>query len=116
MTCIFHAGMDVVCIDDQVPLAGGGFVKDANITKGVVYRIRWLGMAHLYPVGDYLGVKLEGIDSGFGEPLGCAGCTVCRAAVSPAGARSYRAVSTDCGRPAWLQGDGTGRAGARRAG
>ena len=65
-----YPGVEVVCIDDQVPIAGGGFVKDANITEGTVYRVRWVGMAHLYPIGDYLGVKLEGVDSGFGEPWG----------------------------------------------
>jgi hypothetical protein len=65
-----YPGVEVVCVDDQVPLAGGGFVKDANITEGTVYRIRWVGMAHLYTLGDYLGVKLEGVDSGFGEPWG----------------------------------------------
>lgn len=63
-------GQEVVCIDDKVPLEGGKIVKDANITEGQVYRIRWLGMAHLYAVGDYLGVKLEGIDSRFGEANG----------------------------------------------
>lgn len=62
-----HVGQDVVCVNDQVPLADGRTVKDANITEGQVYRIRWLGMAHLYTVGDYLGVKLEGVDSRFGE-------------------------------------------------
>jgi len=65
-----HVGQEVVCIDDQVPIAGGGTVKDANITEGRVYRIRWVGMAHHYVFGDYLGVKLEGIDSGFGKPWG----------------------------------------------
>lgn len=65
-----YVGQDVVCIDDKVPIAGGGVVKDANITEGQVYRVRWLGMAHLYPVGDYLGVKLDGVDSKFGEPWG----------------------------------------------
>lgn len=70
MTYNFHAGMDVVCIDDKVPLAGGGVVKDANITEGQTYTIRWVGMAHLYTLGDYLGVKLDGVDSKFGEPWG----------------------------------------------
>ena len=65
-----HIGQQVVCIDDKVPLAGGGTVKDANITEGQIYTVRWVGMAHLYVVGDYLGVKLEGIDSKFGEAWG----------------------------------------------
>lgn len=65
-----YVGCDVVCIDDKVPLAGGGMVKDTNITEGTVYRVRWVGMAHVYTLGDYLGVKLEGVDSKFGEPWG----------------------------------------------
>ncbi len=65
-----YVGCEVICIDDKVPLAGGSFVKDANITEGQTYRIRWLGMAHLYTIGDYLGVKLDGVDSKFGEVWG----------------------------------------------
>lgn len=65
-----YVGVECVCVDDKVPIAGGGVVKDANITEGHVYRVRWVGMAHLYPVGDYLGVKLDGVDSKFGEPWG----------------------------------------------
>lgn len=65
-----YVGCEVICINDQVPLSDGRTVKDANITEGQVYRIRWLGMAHLYTVGDYLGVKLEGVDSRFGEANG----------------------------------------------
>lgn len=65
-----YPGVEVVCVDDRVPLAGGGFVKDANITEGTVYTVRWVGMAHLYTLGDYLGVKLDGVDSKFGEPWG----------------------------------------------
>lgn len=66
----FHVGQQVVCIDDKVPIAGGGSVKDAKITEGQIYTVRWVGMAHHYVFGDYLGVKLEGIDSGFGKPWG----------------------------------------------
>lgn len=80
-------GAEVVCIDDKVPIAGGGVVKDANITEGVVYKVRWLGMAHLYPIGDYLGVKLEGIDSKFGEPWGVPD--------APYAARRFRPVVKD---------------------
>lgn len=65
-----YPGVDVICIDDQVPLADGTSVKDANITEGVVYRLRWVGMATHYVFGDYLGVKLEGVNSGFGEAWG----------------------------------------------
>lgn len=65
-----HVGQEVVCIDDKVPIMGGGSVKDASITEGQVYRIRWVGMESHYVFGDYLGVKLEGVDSKFGEVWG----------------------------------------------
>jgi hypothetical protein len=65
-----YPGQEVVCIDDKVPLEGGVTVKDANITEGKIYRLRWVGMANHYVFGDYLGVKLEGINSGFGEAWG----------------------------------------------
>lgn len=87
MSWDFHVGMAVVCIDDKVPLAGGATVKDANITEGQVYRVRWVGMAHLYPIGDYLGVKLEGVDSKFGEAWGVPD--------APYAARRFRPVVKD---------------------
>lgn len=65
-----YIGCDVVCIYDKVPLEGGITVKDANITEGQIYRVRWVGMASHYVFGDYLGVKLEGVDSKFGEAWG----------------------------------------------
>ncbi|MBZ9973543.1 CAP-Gly domain protein [Mesorhizobium sp. BR1-1-12] len=65
-----YPGQEVICIDDQVPLADGSSVKDANITEGQTYRLRWVGQATHYVFGDYLGVKLEGINSGFGEAWG----------------------------------------------
>lgn len=70
MTNQFYVGQQVVCIDDQVPLEGGASVKDANLTDGDIYTLRWVGMASHYVFGDYLGVKLEGIDSKFGEAWG----------------------------------------------
>lgn len=66
----FYPGQEVICIDDKVPLASGATVKDANITEGTVYRLRWVGMANHYVFGDYLGVRLEGVNSGFGEAWG----------------------------------------------
>jgi len=66
----FHVGQQVVCIDDKVPLENGSVVKDANITEGQIYTVRWVGMASHYVFGDYLGVKLEGVDSKFGEAWG----------------------------------------------
>src|SRR5689334_8791368 len=66
----FYPGMEVICIDDQVALMGGVKVKDANITEGQVYTLRWVGQASHYVFGDYLGVKLVGVDSQFGEAWG----------------------------------------------
>lgn len=66
----FFVGQEVVCIDDKVKLMGGGLAKDAAITEGQVYRLRWVGMANHYVFGDYLGVKLDGVDSKFGEAWG----------------------------------------------
>ena len=66
----FHVGQQVVCIDDKVPLEGGSTVKDAAITEGQIYTVRWVGVASHYVFGDYLGVKLEGVDSKFGEAWG----------------------------------------------
>lgn len=70
MTYQFHVGQEVVCVDDKVPLEGGAAVKDAAITEGQVYTLRWVGMASHYVFGDYFGVKLEGVDSKFGEAWG----------------------------------------------
>lgn len=66
----FYPGMQVVCVDDKVPLENGAVVKDAQITEGHVYTVRWCGMAHLYVVGDYYGIKLVGVDSKFGAAYG----------------------------------------------
>lgn len=66
----FYVGQEVVCIDDKVPLEGGITVKDTAITEGQIYKIRWVGMASHYVFGNYLGVKLEGVDSKFGETWG----------------------------------------------
>lgn len=82
-----YVGQDVVCIDDKVPLEGGGTVKDTAITEGQVYRIRWLGEASHYVFGDYLGVKLDGIDSKFGEAWGIKD--------APFAARRFRPVVHD---------------------
>lgn len=70
MTHQFYPGMQVVCIDDKVPLEGGLTVKDANITEGEIYTLRWVGMASHYVFGEYLGVRLIGVDSRFGEEWG----------------------------------------------
>lgn len=66
----FYVGQQIVCVDDQVPLEGGKTVKDANLNEGDIFTIRWIGMASHYVFGEYLGVRLEGVDSKFGEAWG----------------------------------------------
>lgn len=67
-------GDKVVCINDKVPLAGGAIVKDANLTEGEVYVVRWYGKEVHYTLGTYYGVKLEGIDSKFGDAWATPDC------------------------------------------
>lgn len=68
----FHVNQKVVCVDDKVPIEGGGIVKDAYITEGQIYTLRWVGMTSHYVFGDYLGVRLAGIQMNetrdYGEP------------------------------------------------
>lgn len=66
----FHVGQEVVCVDDKVPLMGGAIVKDKEITEGQIYTIKWLGISNHYVFGEYLGVKLKGVDSRFGAENG----------------------------------------------
>jgi hypothetical protein len=87
MSHSFYVGQDVVCIDDQVPIEGGRIVKDDAITEGQIYTLRWVGMASHYVFGDYLGVKLEGVDSKFGEAWGQKD--------APFAARRFRPLVTD---------------------
>lgn len=58
---VFHLGMWVVCVDNGQP-------KDttlhSELAKGAVYKIRWLGVHKSYVDGEYLGIKVEGIDRG----------------------------------------------------
>lgn len=62
----FYTGMQVVCVDDQVPLIDGSVVKDKAITEGEIYTLSWVGMVNNYVFGEYLGVLLKGVDSRFG--------------------------------------------------
>lgn len=62
----FYVGQDIQCIDDKYKHVS----NDQIIREGVVYRIRWLGMYHNYVDGDFLWVKLEGIDRGVDPTYG----------------------------------------------
>lgn len=57
----FHVGMEVVCIDG---VQAGHSSMPFDLIEGQVYRIRWVGMTERYADGEYLGVRLEGIDRG----------------------------------------------------
>lgn len=59
----FYVGQWVVCVD-------AGYKPEQRVslpcelTKGAVYKIRWLGVFVHYLDGEYLGIKVEGIDRG----------------------------------------------------
>jgi hypothetical protein len=59
----FFVGQEVVCVkadhepSQRTTLASG-------LVEGEVYRVRWLGIFVHYVDGEYLGIKVEGIDRG----------------------------------------------------
>ena len=55
----FYVGQQEQCIDAKV-----GHEQYIEISEGGVYQIRWIGMFNHYVHGDYLGVRLVGIDRG----------------------------------------------------
>jgi hypothetical protein len=59
-------GCEVVCIDDQFARV----TIPQGITKGQVYRIRWLGIYETYVDGPYLGVRLDGVERGVDPTYG----------------------------------------------
>jgi hypothetical protein len=63
----FHVGMDVVCIDASQP---GYTSAPSDLKAGATYRLRWVGVVNRYPDGEFLGVKLEGLDRGECQAFG----------------------------------------------
>lgn len=57
----FHVGQHVVCIDAKQPAHTS---MPGDLVEGEVYKIRWVGIHHHYVEGEYLGVRLEGIERG----------------------------------------------------
>ena len=57
----FYVGQDVVCISATQP-------KDttlpSELTEGSIYKIRWIGPYKTYLDGEYIGIRVEGIDRG----------------------------------------------------
>lgn len=61
-----YVGCEVVCIDDKFK----GVTIPQGITEGQTYTIRWIGVFNNYVDGEFLGVKLEGIDRGVDPTYG----------------------------------------------
>lgn len=59
-------GEKVICVNDDIP-----HLQYIEISKGETYTVRWVGPCRSYLAGDYIGVRLEGINRGvcpgFGE-------------------------------------------------
>ena len=62
----FYVGQDVVCVDDKFERV----TIPQGITEGQIYKPRWVGMFNSYVDGDYLGVRLEGVDRGIDPTYG----------------------------------------------
>lgn len=61
-----YPGVEVICIDDKF----NGVTIPQGITEGQTYKIRWLGMFNSYVDGEFLGVKLEGVERGIDPTYG----------------------------------------------
>ncbi|NGO63987.1 hypothetical protein G6N76_09900 [Rhizobium daejeonense] len=59
MTTTIKPGDEIVCIDDGIYAE-----QYLGIKEGAVYKARWVGPATSYMNGDYIGVRLEGINRG----------------------------------------------------
>lgn len=63
----FHVGQEVVCVDAKQP---ADTTLKSELTEGRVYTIRWVGPHKHYLDGEYIGVRLVGIDRGVCEIWG----------------------------------------------
>lgn len=59
----FYVGQRVACVDAKFAPAQRTTIT-CELTEGAVYKIRWLGMFTHYIDGEYLGIKVEGIERG----------------------------------------------------
>ncbi|PWL18800.1 hypothetical protein DKP76_06970 [Falsochrobactrum shanghaiense] len=55
----FHVGQQVVCID-----GAAGFEQTVEVEEGAIYTVSWIGPFDHYIHGNYIGVRLVGIDRG----------------------------------------------------
>ncbi len=59
MTSTIRPGDDVICIDDTTLPE-----QYLEIRQGEIYTCRWIGPCRTYLGGDYIGVRLDGINRG----------------------------------------------------
>lgn len=60
----FKVGDTVVCVDaKKAPTT----TLETGLEHNQTYKLRWVGMVSHYIDGDYLGVKLEGLDRGLDD-------------------------------------------------
>lgn len=57
----FYVGQDVVCISAKQP---ANTTLSSGLTEGSIYKIRWIGPFVHYLDGEYIGLRLEGINRG----------------------------------------------------
>lgn len=76
-------GQQVVCIDAKFPRT----TIPQGITEGAVYTISWIGEYTTYVDGQYLGVRLDGVDRGVDPTYGYEN--------PPFAARRFRPLVTD---------------------
>ncbi|QNQ43079.1 hypothetical protein [Brucella intermedia] len=61
----FKVGDQVVCIDSSV-----GFEQFIEIKEGKAYTISWIGPFEHYTQGNFIGVRLKGVDRGICPQFG----------------------------------------------
>ena len=57
----FYVGQEVVCINAKQP---SNTTLPSELVEGQIYKIRWLGIHKHYLEGEYVGVRIEGVDRG----------------------------------------------------
>lgn len=63
----FHVGQSVVCIDAKQP---ANTTLPSELVEQQIYKIRWVGPFVHYLDGEYIGLRLEGIDRGICQVWG----------------------------------------------
>ncbi|MBZ9943410.1 CAP-Gly domain protein [Mesorhizobium sp. BR1-1-13] len=56
----FYVGQQVVCIDDKFDRV----TIPQGVAEGQVYTLRWVGPFTSYADGEFIGVRLEGVERG----------------------------------------------------